>query len=323
MRILVTGASGFVGRALCTRLVRGGWLVRAATRSAPPSGREPEIEWIRIAEINGTTDWTAALDGVSHVVHLAAIAHVIGASEEEMKAMWAVNAAGAIRLAQCAGEAGVDRFVFLSSIGAVCSFAHAPVAETAVPAPDTPYGRSKLHAENGIVRALEGSRTIWTILRPTLVHGRGNPGNMARLQRAIRWGLPLPFASINNKRSFVFVDNLVDAILLALTKEEAASQVFHVADPEVLSTPDLIDAIARASNRSARLFSVPMRILRTVARTIDGIRKLAGGRRRTASYSLDRLGNSLVVDASAIRRELGWASRVSLEDALRKTLAAR
>jgi nucleoside-diphosphate-sugar epimerase len=278
---------------------------------------------VRVAALNGATDWSAALEGVTHVVHLAAIAHVIGGNEDKIREMWEVNAEGPVRLAECAERAGVDRFVFLSSIGAVCSAADAPVAEAAVPAPDTPYGRSKLNAENGVARILEGSSTTWAIIRPALVHGPGNPGNMARLQRAIRLGLPLPFGLMGNKRSFVFVDNLIDAILLAMTREAAASRVFHVADPEVLSTRGLVELIARASGRPARLLRFPLRALRKFARTLDWTRALVGDRRRLASYSLERLCNSLVVDASAINRELGWTSRTTLEDALRRTLAGK
>lgn len=322
MRVLVTGASGFIGRALCKRLAVAGISVRAVSRKRP-SGNDvlqSGAEWFDCPGFARNSNWSDALDGVTHVVHLAAVAHRIGKHAIGESEMREVNVIGSTRLAEEASRAGVGHFVFVSSIGAVCSESSEPVSEFTKPRPDTAYGRSKLDAEVAIRRTLEGTKTGWTILRPPLVYGPGNPGNMARLQRAVRSGVPLPIRGIRNKRSFIFIENFVDAIMLVLAKPEAGARTFHIADGEIVSTPELVCAIASATGGSARLFACPEVLLRLVARVADWFMALRGDSSRVASYSLQRLSNSLVVDASAIRRELGWVQGVSMEAGLGRTL---
>jgi nucleoside-diphosphate-sugar epimerase len=323
-RILVTGASGFVGRHLTAALAQRGARVRASTRGIHPVPVIGAGEWVAVGRISGDTDWTSAIRGVGTVVHLAALAHQVDPRHQpRLEDYMEVNAAGSGRLAQAAARSGsVRRFIFVSSIGAVREASNVPVDEDTSPRPSSSYGRSKLAGEQAVREALNGTGTDWCILRPVLVYGPGNPGNMARLLRLVRTGVPLPLGGIQNRRSLVFVGNLADAIIRMVEAPGPLNGVFHVADDEVVSTPGLVRLVAAADGRTARLWPAPGWALRLAARCGDAA-GCVGLRTGVDSYSLNRLRESLEVPNRALRRNFGWSPGTTLEEGLRATLSAR
>jgi len=303
-RILVTGANGFIGRALCARLVRDGTTVRAAVRA---QGTDLPCPSAAVGEIGTHTDWGGALEGIEVVVHLAARAHAMDEhAANPLEAYWHVNVEGTERLLHAAISAGVRRFVFMSSIKVNGEMCLAPgFNETDEPRPDGAYGVSKLEAEQRLASICAESTIEHVVLRPPLVYGPGVKGNLATLVRAIDRGLPLPLGCIRNQRSLIGIDNLVEAIRLCIGHPAAAGKTFLVADERPVSSAELMRAIALTLGRPARLFPVPAPLLR-----FAGI--LLG-----RSPAITRLTSSLVVDSRAIREQLGWHPISSFEDGIR------
>jgi nucleoside-diphosphate-sugar epimerase len=310
-RTLVTGATGFVGRALLRRLLADGGSVRAVVR--PASDALPaQVESMAVDDIGPATDWTRGLAGVDAIVHLAARAHVLRDSTPDAYALYgAVNTRGALRLAEAAAAAGVRRFVFLSSARVHGERSTgAPFTESSPLAADDPYGRSKADAERGLASLASTGKLEPVILRPPLVYGPGARGNFARLVGLIARGVPLPLGAVRNRRSLVFVDNLVDAIASALKHPAAAGETFMVSDGEDVSTPELVRRIARALGKPARLVPVPGALLRI------------GGTLAGRADDVARLVDDLVVDSSKIRAFLGWSPVFTLDEGLAETAAS-
>jgi nucleoside-diphosphate-sugar epimerase len=307
---LVTGATGFVGRTLVARLLSEGRPVRAAVRAAP-ADLPAEVEQVAIGEIRPDTDWTRAVAGVDAVVHLAARVHMTGErTPNALPRFRAVNTAGSAALARAARDAGVHRLVFLSTTTVYGDRSRGqPFDESTPTAPATPYAQSKLEAERELAAILAASVTELVVLRPPLVYGPGAKGNFARLIRLVERGVPLPLGSIRNRRSLVFVENLVDAILRALDHPAAAGRTYVVSDGEDVSTPDLIVRIAAAVGRRSRLFAFPPALLR-LAGTFLG-----------RADEMSRLLDDMAVDSSRFRRELGWAPPFSLDEGLVRSCA--
>lgn len=328
MRVLVTGATGFVGRHLLPILEDAGHSLTLPLRDAAAEARLPKTENLnarRISvrgEIDERTNWREALQGADAVIHLAARAHVLGEGADDEEAFMKVNAHGTARLVEQSLDAGVQRFVLMSSIGAVTARSDSLVTLDTPCEPQTPYGRSKLAAERVLIERSLGTPMRWTILRPTLVYGPRNPGNMERLVALVKRGLPLPLGAISNRRSFTFVDNLADATVTALTQQNAADARFLIGDGEDLSTPELIRRIAALAGRPARLFSVPMPVLRGLARGADAFTTATGKALPLNGPSLHRLESSLYVDIEPLRERLGWTPAIGLDEGLRRMLAA-
>ena len=321
--VLVTGVTGFVGRHLAPVLAALGLRVRGAARHVPPQGRSGVSEWRTVDSVGPDTDWAEALRGVSVVVHLAALAHQTDPHRQSAESEYmAVNAQGTRQLAAAAARSGtVRRIIFVSSVGAVTDACNSVIEESSIPVPVSAYGRSKLAGETALQETLLGSAVEWGILRPVLVYGPGNPGNMARLLRLVRSGLPLPLGGIRNRRSFVFVGNLVGAIGRLVVAPGVSGRVFHVADDESVSTPELIRLIAAAAGCPARLWAAPPWSLRLAARGGDAVARV-GVRTGLDSYSLRRLEESLTVSNQALRHATGWEPQASLTEGLRLTLRA-
>ena len=303
--MLVTGANGFIGSALCAALQAAGNRVRRAVRGTQPGASDA----FPVGEIGPGTDWAAALAGMQCVVHLAARTHVLPETADDSLAEYhRINVEGTRRLAQQAAQEGVRRLVFLSSIKVNGeSTTERPFTEDDPPHPEDAYGISKWEAEQALHRMSEETRLEMVILRPPLVYGPGIKGNFLRLLRYVARGVPLPLGVIRNQRSLVYVGNLAGAIIKALDAPQAAGRTYLVSDGEDVSTPDLVRGLALALGVTARLPALPLAALGFGA-------TLAGKRAEFA-----RLSGSLQVDSSRIRRELDWQPRYSLTQGLTET----
>ena len=306
--VLVTGASGFVGRHVVPALLGAGWSVRRAVRS--PEGMADEVV---IESIGPDTDWQAALEGVDAVVHLAARVH--HKHEEHAVQLYRnVNIAGTLHLARCAATAGVGQFIFVSTVlvHGRSNEGRPPFSEDDILTPRGLYGMSKAAAEAGLRTLARDSDMKISVIRPPLVYGAGAKGNFALLTRAVKLGLPLPFAAIRNHRAFLSVQNLSSFMLRRLAQPDSASNfdIFLVADGEQVSTPDFIERLARASGKSPRLFGVSPELLTSLLRVL--------GRQETH----DSLIGSLELDISKALAT-GWRPQVSLDEGLRLALLAQ
>jgi len=304
-RVLITGASGFVGRRLFDTAQP--LPLRTAVRSGPVPGLGRDQ--VTVGNIDERTDWSHALTGVDCVVHLAARVHVMHPTPRDRVEFERINVLGTERLARAAAAMGVKRFVFLSSIK-VHGDANVGRAFRAddMPRPQGDYARSKLEAERRLSAIEADSGMVVSIIRPPLVYGPGVRGNFYRLLSLAHSGVPMPLASIVNVRSMLSVWNLCDLIVALLRHERSMSGVFLVADGEDISTAELIRRLAQIMHRPARLFPMPAGALRALA-------ALTG---RGAEFG--RLCNSLAVDNSQTRARLGWSPPLALEEGLERTV---
>lgn len=312
-RVLVTGASGFVGQALVNDLLAAGFDVTASLRGTAPSSWRNAIRTVSVGEIHGTTDWRAALDGVDLVAHLAGIAHTSISDEATIAARYrAVNVEGTAALAAAALRAGVTRLLFLSSIkvNGETTTLERPFTATDAPAPQDVYGRSKWQAEQALAATARDTGMDFTIIRSPLVYGPGVRGNVRSLLRLCDTPLPLPFGAIRNRRSLIARANLTSAIIAALRHPAAANETFLVRDGEDLSTAELVRRLRQALDRPPRLVPVPTGLIATLAR-------FAGHGAMT-----DRLLGSLRVDDAKIRDRLAWQPSVPTATALAETAVA-
>jgi nucleoside-diphosphate-sugar epimerase/lipopolysaccharide/colanic/teichoic acid biosynthesis glycosyltransferase len=308
--VLVTGATGFVGRAITKALLASGQLVVAAVRHLPLQAplQHANLRWHAVGSINRQTQWQPVLYGVNTVVHCAARVHVM---EEQgtgaLSAYREVNVAATLHLAQQAAAVGAQRFVFISSIGVNGNHSVKPFTEASVPQPHDAYAESKLEAEQALLALGVKTGMEVVIIRPPLVYGRGAPGNFAKLVRWMRHGIPLPLGAVHNQRSLLALDNLVSLMLLCADRTrspQAANQVFVVADGEDVSTTTLLRKVARAAGRSSHLLPVPAWLLRAGA-SLLGKRALA-----------DRMLGDLQIDATKARTLLGWHPVVTMDEQL-------
>lgn len=312
MRLAVTGAGGFVGRALCRSLADGRLSVTACVRTgSAPQGADREA---RIGDITDRQALAVAFTGADAVVHLAGRAHVMRDDAADPLAEYRrVNVEGTKAVCEAAAETGVRRIVFMSSVKVNGERSDGgPLTEDDPPCPEDPYGVTKMEAETALFASAAERGFEAVCLRPPLVYGPGVRANFAALMKLCDSGIPLPFGSVTgNRRSLIHVGNLVSAIETALTHENAAGRVFLVRDGEDLSTAGLIRALRTAMGRPPRLLPVPVSLL-------NGLLRLAG-----RGAMAERLLGTLSVDDSAIRAALGWIPPVAVADAMAETVAAR
>jgi nucleoside-diphosphate-sugar epimerase len=309
MKLLVTGASGFVGKALCIEAIARGLKVRAVSRFS--SGCIGKGECVSIGNIDAGTSWSDALIGCDVVVHLAARAHVMNeTSHDPLMEFRKVNVEGTLNLARQAVAMGLRRFIYISSIGV--NGAKTDVAPFGVmdePVPHSDYALSKYEAELGLRKlALETGVEVVTI-RPPLVYGPNAPGNFGTLMRWLKRGVPLPLGAVTqNRRSLVALDNLVDLILTCVQHPKAVNQTFLVSDGVDLSTAELLQIMGKAMNRPVRLLPIPTGFLEFIANLFG---------KRAAAQSL--IG-SLQVDISQTCEVLDWVPPVSVDEGLRRAV---
>jgi nucleoside-diphosphate-sugar epimerase len=304
MKVLITGASGFIGRALIdSLLVETDYEVLAAARTHL---KIENVACHSVGNINGDTDWAAALGGVDVVVHVAARAHVLKEhSKNPSEEFLAVNYHGTINLAEQAVKAGVKRFIFISSIavyGIDCS--NQPLNETSPVCPVTDYGKSKLAAEEYLLKLANRTNMQVVIIRPPLVYDGEAPGNFGALLKLVEKSVPVPFRLIENRRSFIARKNLVSFIAICINHKNAADQIFVISDDEDLSTPELINFLAIGMEKNTLLIPVPSLVLKLFA-MLFGKKKV---------YS--QLCESLYLDISKARKLLEWSPVVPMERAV-------
>ncbi|CAK0775756.1 UDP-glucose 4-epimerase [Azospirillaceae bacterium] len=310
MRVLITGATGFVAHTLIPELLKRGEEVRGAVRSASVES----IECVRVGAIDSGTDWRAALKDVDAVIHLAARVHVMrDRVADPLEAFRRVNVDGTRRLAEQAAEVGVRRFIFLSSIKAMSEDGalenSSALTEALLIRPDSPYGQSKWEAEQTLFEISDRTGLDVVIFRPPLVYGPGVKGNFLSLLKLCRSGAPLPLGAINNRRSLVYIENLVDALICGLHHPKVSGERFLVCDGEALSTTALVRHLRSAMEQPARLFSVSPGLLRRAARCIG----------REAVWR--RLAGSLEIDDRKFRTLTNWRPPFSAETGLQKTVS--
>jgi nucleoside-diphosphate-sugar epimerase len=350
MRILVTGASGFVGTHLLAALWDEGHEVRAASRSQV---EQRGIGYCLAPELASDSDWSRALSGVDAVVHLAGRAHVPSKNtdSETEEIYLRINAQGTRALAEQAAAAGVKHFVFLSSCHTLAADSDESLKAETTPRPISAYGRSKLAAERSVIEVLSDTDCAWTIFRPPLVYGPGNTANFGLLLKLVKTCIPLPLTSVRNRRSFIYVENLVDLIAMCIGNPKAFGKVYLPSDGEDVSTPELIRAIARANagvehgawsmehgaedgvargesrvaghgrGKTEPVTSYPLPATPREARLFPfppSLLKAAG--RLPGLGALRKLTSSLYVDSEPIRRDLGWTPPFTMDEGLRRTL---
>lgn len=308
---LVTGASGFVGRQLCTELAAGGHsLVFALRRPLAPD--DPLLRMgkaVVVGDADGETDWSQALAGATGVVHLANRAHVMREKAVDPLADYKrVNVAGTQCLAEQAAVAGVRRLVYLSSVKVLGeSTGLEPFGDTSLPSPRDPYAVSKWEAELALRRISASTGLQVTVLRPPLVYGPGVGANFLRLMRWVAQGIPLPLSGVDNRRSMIYVRNLTSCIGICLEHPDATGKTYLLADGAAVSTADLVARLAEALKVPDRSWPLPPGWLHMMA-------SLAG-----KGDTVRRLTESLEVDDCCLRGDLGWVPPYSLDEGLRHT----
>lgn len=305
--LLITGCNGFIGRSLADACLNEGWQVKGGVRSVHRAGRLPEkVQPAAVGDIGPGTDWSEALRGVDAVVHLAAKVHEAEGKGGEAE-YFCMNTAGTARLARSAAEAGVKRLVFVSTLKVHGEQSRSAFRENDPPDPRGAYAISKNEAENVLreISARTGLEAV--ILRPPLVYGPGVKANFLKLLGLVARGVPLPFKTIENRRSLIYLGNMVNGILACLEHPAAAGNTYLIADECPVSTPELIRETAYALNVKPKLFRSPAVFLEIVA-SLFGKREV-----------LRRLTRSLWADTGKVRMELGWRPKFTLAEGLRET----
>lgn len=322
-RILVTGANGFIGSALTRSLLKEGIHARMASRTRPRGLEEMGGEWFPLPELAGLVDWAPALDGMDMVVHLAGIAHRF---ESDVSTAWGLydrvnHLATRSLVLALQNHSSVQRFLFMSTVAVYGDRPNLPVRPNSPLGPVTPYGKSKADAEAAVTAILGPTNISWAILRPVVVYGPGNPGNMARLEGLLRRGIPVPMGHLPNRRSFLFIGNLVSAIQTYLTTPTPPTgRAWIVADDEVVSTETLVRkmCMAGAMNLPVRVARLPDGLLAWTARAGDGCRRLGLPAPWNSEVKGKLLGD-FYVDLEPIKQELGWQPPYTLEEGIRRT----
>jgi nucleoside-diphosphate-sugar epimerase len=303
-RVLITGASGFIGRRLVGALANEGWQVRAASRDPSAIPARNGVERAALPDLARPADWSVLLAGATHIVHLAGIAHAPGLLPDELYSR--VNAEAVGELATAAARGQIERLVLMSSVRAQAGLSadHA-LTEQDPPAPTDAYGRTKLEAE----RLVAVSGVPFTVLRPAVVYGKGVKGNIAALATLAKTPMPLPFAGLDNRRSLLALDNLLAAILLVLGAEQAANKTFLVADAEPISVADLVAAMREGLGRSPHLVKVPL----------GGVKRLMKSFGKETEW--ERIAGNFLVDASKLMG-IGWRPTISTHDGIVRMMRA-
>lgn len=319
-RVLITGATGFIGSYLKDYILEKECEVICTYR-----GKKPEFDdgknviWIRIGEIDANTKWNYALEKIDYVFHIAGVAHKLGSSERELKSEYErINIAGTMNLVeQVKLSKTIKKFIFISSLSVYGSKINKVISEESKCVPENDYGKSKYTAENIVIDNFKTTNINWCIIRPTLVYGKGNPGNMERLIKLIISGVPLPFMMIRNKRSMLYIGNLVSALYEVMENPYANRKIYVLSDGEELSTKEIVVLIKKNIGRGGLIFPMPVFMLKIIGIFGDYMKKFNLNNIGIDSYSVDKIISSLEVDSSKIRKELTWQPPYTLEEGIK------
>lgn len=309
MRILVTGANGFIGKSLCKTLAKYYTNVSGAVRFIHSSHRVKNINYISVGDIGSNPNWKKALNNCDCVIHCAGKAHVVNEPKKNsLESYRLINLYSTKRLAEQCVSAGVKRLIFLSSIGVLgLNTNHRkPFLFSDDPNPMDNYAISKFEAEKELFKISQRTGLETVVIRSPLVYGPAAPGNLARLIKIISYGAPLPFGKLNNKRSIIGIDNLVDLIIKCIDHPDAPGKTFLVSDDEDLSTTMLVKLIASSMGQKITLFSVPLFFLKILGFII--------GKHK----DIDKITSSLRVDISFTKRKLSWVPPISVKEGIKK-----
>ncbi len=310
MKVLITGANGFIGRYLSKTLHEIGYIVKGTVRSQQKDLFLPDTTKIcMVGDISSTTDWHNILRGIDVIVHLAARVHIMKeTSNNPLTEYRQVNTLATERLAIQAVDSGVKRIVYLSTIkvnGEKTS--DKSFTEIDRPYPEDNYALSKWEAEQCLSHIAETTNLEVVIIRPPLVYGPGVKGNFYNLLKLLKNGIPLPFANIKNIRSLIYIGNLSDAIIKCIQHPLAANKTFLISDGEDLSTPDIIKQLSMALGKTARLVPFPTNLLH-IAGAVSG-----------KMHIIKRLTDSLAIDSSKIRNDLTWTAPFTVSQGFKNT----
>lgn len=312
LNVLVTGATGFLGSRLIHHLSAKGLEPIAVTRSSASSllAGTPSVY---VSDLCAEDEWNNVMLGVDVVIHAAGRAHVMKSespSNISEDYFHKVNVVGTLALARSALKAGVKRFIFISSIGVNGTVSTTPFTSRSLPAPTGPYASSKLAAELELMKLTSASSMELVIIRPPLIYGPNAPGNFKRLISLVDKRYPLPFGLVNNKRSFIFIDNLTDFIGKCVQHPVAANQIFLVSDGQDISTKFLISRVGLLLNKKAFIFPLPIGFIKFIAMLL--------GKRNV----FDKVFGSLQIDSAEAKESLSWTPPYTVEEALRLTASS-
>jgi len=311
-QVFITGASGFIGKHLCQRLLDDGVSVLAGVRTAEAAAKLPlgVNPWVT-GNLESLGNWRTMLKNIDTVVHLAARAHILRETDFDPLASYRkVNVEGTRNLLDACHASSVRRLIYLSSIGTVGRGSNRPYRESDPCQPEDPYAQSKHEAEQLVLAANNNGGIETVILRPPLVYGPGVGANFLRIMNLARRGLPLPLGRVKSVRSMVFIDNLVDAILLSLSHPRASGEIFHVADQQPLTTAALVKKLAENFGKPISMWPIPIPLLQLAGKCMN------------KSADIDRLVRSLVVSTEKIEQTLDWVPLVTVEEGIQRTVEA-
>lgn len=307
--ILVTGSSGFVGQRLTTTLLHAGYGVRGVARSSPLNVVGARYEFAPIGDFSEVSNWQTLLAGVSTIVHTIARVHIMGdKAMSPLDEFRKLNVQATLNLASQAAAEGVKRFIFISSIkvNGESTQDDKPFLETDDTVPTDPYGLSKFEAEQGLLAIAQQTNMEVVIIRPPLIYGPGVKANFASMMKWVKRGIPLPLGAVDNKRSLIALENLVDFITRCIEHPKAANEIFLISDGLAISTTELMHKVAKAFGNKAVLIPIPVSLMKFSASMI--------GKQAVA----DRLFGSLEVDSTKARNLLGWQPIITMDEQLKK-----